>query len=839
MIRTLLDATRQDALYAVRALRREPGLAAGVVLTFALAIGANAAMFGLVGRLLLGAPPGVRDAGRVARISLLFASESGERFAAATTSYPAFRAINALGATLSAAAAVRTDTVTLGRGAELGESTALMASGDYFSVLGARPLMGRFFSPLDDELPSGSPVAVLSYRFWQRHFGGDRHVLNSEVVLNAQPFTIIGVAAPGFNGHELAPVDLFIPLSAAMRTSGPDWSTNARINLVEVIARRRDGVAAGTAGAAVVAAVRETMAGDERVRELAAADLTSLLPSDAARASPQARIALWLSGVSFVVLLIATANVGTLLLLRALRRRREIAVRIALGVGRGRLARQLLTESLLLSVTGGAVGLFVASWLADLIRATLLPGISSSDTFVDGRVLAATVAAALGAGLVAGCAPLLQSAQRDVIAELKTAASSASVRPSALRGTLVGLQVALCTVLLVGAGLFVRSLQRVQAQDLGFTTSHLLFVTLDFHTQLPAAEHDRLHRDAVDRLATLRGVTGATIVQGMPFGPHNIPPISVPGLAEPPGMGIQLPIMYAATPEYLRMMDVRLRDGRLFDRRDGRGSPFVVLVNETMARTVWPGQRAIGRCIRAGFDPSAAPGPLAPASLPCREVVGVVRDSRARSLSPEGQEAKLMQYYVPFGQLPSAPFGDAHEVSGMIVQTSGEAEAMAAAVQRQIQATSAVPVYARVRPYQDLLDPQLRSWRLGATLFSAFGALALGIAAVGLFGVVAYLVAQRTREIGIRLALGGTGVRVAQLVIGDALRMVSGGVAAGLALTLGFAPLVQSLLFQTSAREAVVLGAAGSLLLGVTACAAVVPAWRAARVSPLVALRAD
>lgn len=839
MIRTLLDATRQDAMYALRALRREPGMAAGVVLTFALAIGANAAMAGLVGRLLLGAPPGVRDAGRVARISLLFAGENGERFAATTTSYPVFRAINGLAGTFSGAAAVRTDTVTLGRGAELGESTALMASGDYFSVLGARPLVGRFFSPLDDELPNGRPVAVLSYRFWQRHFGGDTHVLNSEVVLDAQPFTIIGVAAPGFNGHELAPVDVFLPLTAAMRNGGPDWSSNARINLVEVIARLRDGVPAVAAGRAVVAAARETMAGDERARALAAADLTSLLPSDAARTSPQARIAVWLSGVSLVVLFIATANVGTLLLLRALRRRREIAIRIALGAGRARLARQLLTESLLLSVTGGAVGLFVAAWLADFIRAALLPGVSSSDTFVDARVLAATVVAALGAGLGAGCAPLLQSARRDIIAELKTAVGSASARRSALRSMLVGLQVALCTVLLVGAGLFVRSLQRVQAQDLGFTTSHLLVVTLDFHTALPAAEHDRLHRDAVERLATLGGVTGATVVQGMPFGPHSIPPISVPGLAEPPGAGVQLPIMYAATPEYLRMMDVRLRDGRLFDRRDGRGSPFAVLVNETMARTVWPGQRAIGRCIRVGFDPSLPPGPLAPPSLPCREVVGVVRDSRARSLSPEGHEARLMQYYVPFGQLPSTPFGDAHEVGGLLVQTSGEAAALMSAVQRQVQGTSAVPVYARVRPYQDLLDPQLRSWRLGATLFSAFGALALGIAAVGLFAVVSYLVAQRTKEIGVRLALGGTGARVARLVIGDAVRLVSGGVAAGLALTLGIAPLVQSLLFQTSAREAGVLGAAAALLLGVTVSAAVVPAWRASRVNPLVALRAE
>jgi hypothetical protein len=319
-----------------------------------------------------------------------------------------------------------------------------------------------------------------------------------------------------------------------------------------------------------------------------------------------------------------------------------------------------------------------------------------------------------------------------------------------------------------------------------------------------------------------------------------VPPISVPGLADPPGMNSQLPLMYGATPEYLRMMSVRPVEGRLFNDGDRRGSPYVVLVNETMARTVWPGQSAIGRCIRAGFDPSQPPAMLAPATLPCREVVGVVRDSRARSLRPEGNEAKLMQYYVPMGQLPASggPAGG-RDVSGLVVQTRGDADRMVATVQGEIQRASALPVYARVRPYQDLLDPQLRPWRLGATLFTAFGVLALGIAAVGLFGVVSYLVTQRTKEIGVRLALGGTGARVGGLVIGDAVKMVSGGVVAGLLLALGLAPFVQSLLFQTSARETAVLAGAGAALLGVTLVAALVPALRAARVSPLVALRAD
>ena len=835
---TLLDHLRQDATYAARALRREPGLTLGIIATFALAIGANAAMFGLVNRLLLAAPPGVANADRVTRVTLDFVTTDGDRFGGTTTSYPVFRALDKLTGAFKAAAAVRTDTVALGQGAELTEISTIDASGRYFEVLGAHARLGRFFAPADDELPAGSPVAVLSYAFWQRQYGGDVQVLSREIVLDGQPYTIVGVAPPGFTGDALAPVDVFRPLTVAMRNRASTWTSETGLNIVTIVARLHDGVSAPAAQHAATAAARGVFAGADPDRTLTGTELTSLLPGASAAGSPQGRTALWLSGVALVVLLIAIANVATLLLLRALRRRREIAVRIALGIGRARLARQLITESLLLALAGGAVGLLVANWLAAVIRATLLPGVTPSDTFVDRGVLVATLGTACVAGLVAGCAPLVQLGKRDIIAELKTA-GAAPLGRSALRASLVGLQVALCTVLLVGAGLFVRSLQRVQAQDLGFTTASLLFVSLDFRVNVRGAESDRLYTEAAARLGSLGGITGATIVEALPFGPHHVPPISVPGMAEPPKVAGQLPMMYAATPAYLRMMQVRAREGRLLNARDGRGSPLVVLVNETMARTVWPGQSAIGRCIRVGFDLTKPPTPLAPASLPCREVVGVVRDSRARSLRPDNSEAKLMQYYVPFGQLPPVPFPDARDVSGLLVQVTGDADRMIGAVQRLIQGTTAVPVYARVRPYQDFLDPQLRSWRLGATLFTAFGALALGIAAVGLFGVVSYLVTQRTREIGVRLALGGSATRIARLVIGDALRMVTWGVGAGLALAIVLAPLVQSMLFATSAREATVLGAAGAMLLGVTIAAAAVPAWRAARVSPLVALRSD
>jgi predicted permease len=495
---------------------------------------------------------------------------------------------------------------------------------------------------------------------------------------------------------------------------------------------------------------------------------------------------------------------------------------------------------LLLALTGGAAGLLVSRWLSDVVRGTLLPNLASSERFVDTRVLVATLVAACVVGLGAGLAPLAQIAQRHLAAELQSQGGHSSLRRSGFQGVLVGLQVALCTVLLVGAGLFVRSLQRVQSQDLGFTTVKLLYVTLDFREALPGSERDSVYAASVRRIHALPGVTGASIVQAMPFGHFHVPPISVPGLAEPPAIGGQLPMMYGATRQYLDLMGVRLREGRLLEESDGRLAPPVVLVNETMARTVWPGQSALGKCIRIGFDPNLPPSPLAPASLPCRQVVGVVRDSRVRSLRATGNEARLMQYYVPFAQLPAMPFGgDAPQVNAMLVGTAHDPEPMIAGVQRLIQGTSTSPVYARVRLYQDLLDPQLRPWRLGATLFSAFGGLALGIAAVGLFGVVSYLVTQRTREIGVRLALGGTRRMVSGWVVRDALRLVAVGIGAGLLVALVSAPLMQSMLFDTTARDVGVLAAAAGMLLAVTILAAALPAWRAGRVSPMTALRSD
>ena len=830
-IREWLDDIRQDIRFAARTLAREPALVLGVVITVALAIGANDAMFSLVRQLMFAPPPGIADARAVVHAQFARKTDDGESYVATTTSYPAFLAIHDRVPAFAGVAATRGDTLTLGRGADATRIAGLGVTSDFFATLGASALLGRTLGAGDDDAPNGSPVVMLSNAFWRARFNADPGVIGRQIVLEDASATIIGVARPNFHGDGTSSADVFVPLSFIMRSSNGPWRTTVGMNVVSIVAHLRSNAGVAAAEGMTTASLVPLFS-DHDVRA-PRVELESVVPGRSARQSTQGRIALWLSAVAFIVLLIALANVATLLLLRAARRRREIAVRLALGASRGRLARQLITESLMLSCAGAAAGLVLARWLADFIRATLLPSLARSDRFLDRPVLLVSLAAAIVAGIVGGLAPLMQSFRDASASELRTSSGAGSVQGAAMHRLLVGVQVALCTVLVVGAGLFVRSLQRLQSQDLGFTTSQLLTARLDFRGYPEGFEQDFAYADQARRLARVPGVTGVTVVESFPFGNHHVPPISIPGRANAPTIGGQLPFMYGATPEYLTMLGVRLLQGRLFTAADRHGARFAVLVNETMARTVWPGETALGKCIRIGYG--GGESPVASPSLPCREIVGVVADSRARSLVPTGHEAELMQYYVPFGQLPPIPMPDAPQISALLVRVSGHVDRMTTRVQQAIQATA--PVYARVRPYDDLMEPQRRPWRLGATLFTTFGVLALCIAAAGLFGVVSYAVTQRTKEIGVRLALGGGPLIVARLVVGQALRMVAIGLGVGLCASLAIGPIAASLLFETSPRDLTVVVVSVGTLVIVAIAAAALPAWRAACVSPLIALR--
>ena len=830
-----------DFRHAIRTLRRQPGFVAAVVGTFAIAIGTNAAMFGLIDRLMLSAPPGIGNPDRVVRLSVEAGDEPGQSYRMSTFSYPLFKSLEEVTTAFSSVAASQPDTVMVGRDDAVRPSAALAVSGRYFATLRATPQLGRAIGALDDEIPLGASVVVLGDSYWSRAFGRDRDVIGKPLVINGTPFTIIGVARPAFNGAGASAVDLFIPLTAAMRNQAFGWWTIERMNLVSIVGRLADGVSARAASERITSIARAHSGGD-RASHLVA-ELSSVVPGRSARQSAQSQIALWLTGVSIVVLLIATANAGTLMLLRAARRQRETAMRITLGAPRSTLAVQLVLESLILSLIGAGLGLLMSRWLRESIRVTLLPSVAPSDGIVDHRVMAISIGAAVVAGLAAALTPIAQIGRRDLASALRAGGEAGASGRLRSQSIMVGVQVALCTILLIGAGLFVRSLQRVQNQDLGFSTAGILYVTLDIQGHASGREKDAMYAEALRRIRTVSGVRQATLVEAFPFGPFHVPPMSVPGRTGMPTLGGQPPFMYAATPEYLQMMKVRLRQGRLFNERDTRSSPLVAIVNESMARTIWPNEPAIGKCIRAGYteDPSGFVDPMeAVAFAPCRQVVGIVGDSRARSLRGEGHEARQMQYYVPFEQIPPPPSPNFAFANGIFAQVDERTLDLAAsAIQRAAQSGLDRTAYVRVQRYQNLIDPQLRSWRLGASLFSLFGALALGIAAVGLFGVISFLIGQRTREMGVRIALGASHQRLWVLVVGDALKLVAVGIAIGTIAAMAAGPLVRDMLFRTSPWEPANAGIAIAILLVVTVVAAALPAWRAGRVDPLTALRAD
>lgn len=683
-LRDAMDDARRDLGFALRTLRREPSLVAGILSTLALAIGANAAMFGVVSQLLLAAPPGFASPERVARVRVVRTADDGEAYAMSTVSFPTYRALRQQTQSFERVAAARRDSVFMGSDASASPVATLGVSGEYFALAGAQARLGRLLTPTDDELPDGQPVVVLGNAFWQRQFLGRTDVLGERIVLGGQPFTVVGVAQRGFTGDDGAPVDLFVPLSASLRAT-VGWRDNAHLNAMTVIARLRAGTDADAAATLATQGMRRADApGNDFASGI---ELESIVPGRTARRSPQGRIALWLAGVSMIVLLIATANVATLLLLRAVKRRREIAVRIALGAGRARLARQLLAESIVLAIGGGVAGLVLERWLSSVLRATLLPNLAGSETLIDSRTTLAAAAFTVFVGIAAGLAPMMQLMKPRIASELHGGDAAGAVEGARAQRLLVGLQVAMCTVLLFGAGLFVRSLDRISSQDLGFTTRGVVFARLEFRANLGGADRDAAYHDAARRLRQLPGIRAATVVAAMPFGFHNVPPIDAPGRTAALQAG-QLPMMYGATPAYLDLLGVRVLEGRALTDADGRNTRLVVLVNRSMARTVWPGESALGKCIRIGFDPSAGPPtPVASPSLPCREIVGVVADSRARSIQPTGNEASLMQYYVPFDQLPALPFAGAAQVNGLLIGTTADEEAAIASIRGRCNPT--------------------------------------------------------------------------------------------------------------------------------------------------------
>jgi len=797
-----------------------------VVVTLALAIGANATMFGIVDRLLLRGPGHVRDAGRVRRVYAVTASRGARPMVQSAFGYVTYTDLRDGAAGLSGVAAYSDEEVESGRGSDARLIRAVYATWSFFSLLGAEPAAGRFFRADEDRPPSGERVAVLDHGYWRRQYGSDPGVIGRQIELGGVGYAVVGIAPPGFTGVDLRPVDVWLPMSVRPPI-GPDWPTTRHAKWLGVIVRLGPGVGTEQASAAATLAHRRASAGTPDAG--ASLELLPISRGNTGEERPEASVSRWLVGVAAIVLLVACANVANLLLARATRRRREVAVRLALGAGRMRLVRLLLSESVVLALAGGVAALAVAYCGGPLLRAILLPDVAFGGWPIDSRVLAFTALAALGTGVFAGLVPALEASRPDLSASLKAGSREGGAARSRLPGRLVIGQTALAFVLLVGAVLFAGSLRRVRALDLGIEPSRVLTgsiawprIAADARPEDATLERSRRSAvldDALERLRARPWVEHASLAIGTPFQASLGVDLRVPGLDSIPELPGGGPYVTVVSHDYFATVGTALVRGRVFTPADRAGTERVVIVNEAMAQALWPAREALGRCLVIFSE-----------STPCARVVGVVRTAHRWRL----QEPPAMQYYIPLGQEVG--------IGGwqLLVRPRGDhPERAVELVRRELWGIQPDLPYAYVRLMQERLDGQVRPWRLGASLFSLFGLLALLVTAVGLYSVIAYLVEQRNREFAVRIALGARPGDVFGQTLRRGLAPALLGLPVGLAIALVAGRFVQPLLFQTSTRDVRILGLVALVLLLVSALAALVPAVRATRVDPVVALQAE
>ncbi len=823
------SAFAQDLRYAARGLRLKPGFALAVIVTLGLGIGANASMFSIVDRLLFRPPAYLIAPDRAARLYLA-QTFRGTEDVRSFTGYRPYLDLRENTKSFEAMTPFYANDMPVGTGDATREMRVAVSGADLWRMFDVKPVIGRFFTDAEDVPPDGVRVAVLSYAFWQTQFGGRKEALGTLLDIGPAKYTIIGVAPDGFNGFSIDPMVAFIPISAHMASNNwgheakNPWYVSYNMTWFEVFARRKPGVSIAAADAdlsrAIQLSYKKALEKNPRRTPIALAKPRALVAPVLRDRGPKegndAKVATWLVGVAAMVLLIACANVANLLLARALRRRREIAVRIALGVGRGRLLMQLVTESLMLAALGGLAGLSIAQWGGAVMRKTLLDQADTGpNAFTDPRLLIFAGVLTIAAGLLTGLAPMFQTGREDVSSALKSGSREGHVQRSRLRITLLVAQAAFSVVLLVGAGLFIRSLVNVQNVRMGYDAEHLLWVRPNMRgVKIDSVRTVQLLEALRQRAQTTPGVEYAARALTVPFWSTWELDLYVAGIDSVNKLGDFT--LQAATPEFFSTMGTRILRGRAFTAADGEHAPRVVVIGESMAKKIWPNQEAIGKCIKINAD-----------TVPCSTVIGIAEDVRRGSMSETE-----MHYYVPADQFNP-------QQGGVFVRTRGSAADKADAVRRALQPLMPGVSYVTATPMSTIIAPQIRSWKIGAIMFAVFGGLALVLAAVGLYSVIAYNVAQRTHEMGVRVALGAQARDVVQLIVREGLRIVIPGVVLGAAIALLAGKWVAPLLFNVSPKDPPVLAGVVVTLIAVAIAASWIPAVRAARVDPNEALRAD
>jgi len=824
----------KDITYAVRGLRKNAGFTLVVVLTLACGIGANAAIFSLLDQVILRRLP-VR-----APSELVFldgpGAFRGRTFNAMTFSYPMYTDLRDRNEVFTGVLARFPTAMTVAWNGRSERVSGDLVSGNYFDVLGIRPALGRVFNAADDRTPGAHPIAVLSYGFWQRRFGGDSSVLNKTLTVNGHALTIVGVAASGFSGLEVGTTsDVMAPMMMKAEMT-PTWNDldNRRSRWVTIMGRLKPGVTADAAEVQLNVVYKQanqleiqalTDVSDAFRQRFLSKHLEVL---DAGRGVSDLRrqfstpltVLMCMVGV---VLLIACANVANLLLARSTARQKEIAVRLALGAGRGRIVRQHLIESLVLAAMGGTVGIALAMWTGRLLLAAL-PGDPTTQTLSaspDARVVGFTLLLAVVTAVLFGIGPALAATRAVVVTTLKDEAGGVvgGSRQARVRQALVIGQVALSMMLLAGAGLFARSLFNLRSVDAGFSLDNLLTFSVDptlsgYEAPRALSLFDRT-QEALAAVPVVRDVSMSEM--GAFTGNGWSMTVKVDGYQSKEDEDMN-PSVDGIGPRYFATMGVPLVAGREFTPADAQGAPKVAIINETMAQYFFRDTNPVGR--RFGFGRGKATDV---------EIVGVVKDARTAQLN----EKPRRFVYIPYKQNE-----DVTQLT-FIVRASGDAAAAASAVRQAMQRLDPnLPIFD-MKPMTAQVSESLYVERMVAALSVSFGALATLLAAIGLYGVMSYAVARRTREIGIRMALGAERGGVMWIVLKEVVILALAGVGIGLAGAFFLGRQVESQLFGLSPQDPATLAAAVAILLGVALVAGLVPARRATAIDPLVALRTD